>query len=105
MYATKKRFKQENNSFKYKGAKEVWPSAKASGRDCIASGEKKKKMINKPNMLYEIIMSVIKWFLIFVLINNAIWFGVVYSLTNGSNIAEITQTQDGENNTQEMTNG
>lgn len=57
--------------------------------------------MDKPNILYETIMSVIKWFILFIVINNLIWFLVVYNLVNGTN-ASISQTQDGENNFQEL---
>lgn len=60
--------------------------------------------MKKPNILYETIMSVIKYFLIFVFINNLAWVIVIHSLTSGAP-AEITQSQDGTNNTQEMRNG
>lgn len=60
--------------------------------------------MKKPNMIYETIMSVIKYFLIFVFINNLAWVVVFYNLTSGSP-AEITQSQDGTNNIQEMRNG
>ena len=60
--------------------------------------------MNKPNLTVEIFMSVIKWFLLFVIVNNLIWFFVVHSLVGGSG-ASISQTQDGESNYQELVNG
>lgn len=60
--------------------------------------------MNQLKEAVEVFLSVAKWFGLFVLLNNAIWFGVVYSLVH-DNAAEITQTQDGEHNIQEMTNG
>ena len=38
--------------------------------------------MKKPNETIEVFMSLIKWFFIVLLLNNAIWFGVVYSLVN-----------------------
>lgn len=60
--------------------------------------------MNKPNLTVEIFMSVIRWFLLFVIVNNLIWFLVVHSLVGG-NGANISQTQDGESNYQELVNG
>ena len=60
--------------------------------------------MKKPNDFIEVFMSLIKWFLIILLVNNLIWAGVVYVLVAG-NDASITQMQDGTNNTQEMING
>ena len=60
--------------------------------------------MNKPNLTVEIFMSVIKWFLLFVVANNLIWLLVVHSLVGGSG-ASISQTQDGESNYQELVNG
>lgn len=60
--------------------------------------------MKKPNEFVEVFMSLIKWFLLFVLVNNAIWFGVVYTLISGTS-EETTMSQDGENNTQGINNG
>ena len=64
----------------------------------------RKKTITKPNEPVEVFMSLIKIFLLFVLLNNLVWYCVIHSLTS-TNGAEITQMQDGTNNVQEMTNG
>ena len=60
--------------------------------------------MKKPNVAVEVFMSLVKLFLVFTLINNGIWALVHYGVFNTSS-AEITQTQDGTNNYQEMTNG
>ena len=60
--------------------------------------------MKQPNVTVEVFMSLIKWFLIFTLINNGMWALVHYGVFSTSG-AEITQTQDGTNNYQEMTNG
>ena len=60
--------------------------------------------MKQPNNVVEVFMSLIKWFLLFTLINNGIWALVHYGIFSTSS-AEITQTQDGTNNYQEMTNG
>ncbi|MBO7713347.1 MAG: hypothetical protein J6S85_07225 [Methanobrevibacter sp.] len=57
-----------------------------------------------PNLTVEIFMSVVKWFLLFIVVNNLIWLLVVHSLVGG-NGANISQTQDGEYNNQELVNG
>lgn len=60
--------------------------------------------MNKPNNVVEVFMSLVKWFLLVMLVNNIIWLGVVYSLINGSS-EETTMAQDGENNVQGINNG
>lgn len=61
-------------------------------------------MSNEPNAFIEVFLSLVKWFLIVLLINNLIWASVLYGIVNG---AEITNTQyiDGEDNVQELSNG
>lgn len=63
--------------------------------------------MKQPNNIVEVFLSVIKYFILFALINNLAWIiawnVVMGGLMNGT--AEITQTQDGTNNYQEMTNG
>ena len=66
--------------------------------------ERMKKNIEKPNMTVEVFLSVLKWFGLFILLNNAIWFGVIHNMINGSS-AEISQVQAGTNNYQELSNG
>lgn len=60
--------------------------------------------MNKPNPFIEVFMSLVKLFLVVLLVNNLIWAGVLYVLING---ADSTNTQyiDGENNYQELRNG
>ena len=60
--------------------------------------------MKKPNEFLEVFMSLVKWFLAFVIVNNLIWGLVMYSLVADTS-TEINQTQDGTNNYQEMTNG
>lgn len=63
--------------------------------------------MKKPNLLIEQFMSMMKFFLIFVILNNLIWacvhFGYVSKSFGGS--YDIAMTQDGENNNQSLTNG
>jgi hypothetical protein len=60
--------------------------------------------MKQPDVFVEVFMSLIKWFLLFTLVNNAIWGLVHFGVFNGTS-AEIVQAQDGTNNVQEMTNG
>lgn len=52
----------------------------------------------------EVFLSILKWVLVFILLNNLIWAVLFFVLVNGS---EVSNTQEivGENNTQEMSNG
>lgn len=60
--------------------------------------------MKKPNEFIEVFMSLIKWFLIILLLNNAIWATVFIVATNEEeSFTELTQ--DGENNTQGINNG
>lgn len=56
---------------------------------------------------YEIFLSLVRYFLVFVVVNNLLW-GVVYLIyTNKAydeGVSSIVQTQDGTNNVQEMLN-
>ena len=52
----------------------------------------------------EVFLSLVKWFLVILLLNNLIWGLVIFGLLSGGN-TDITQTQDGESNFQEMNNG
>lgn len=62
--------------------------------------------MKKPNEFVEVFLSLVKWFLIVLLINNAIWLGVVYCLVSGTNDEEsAVLTQSGENNVQGINNG
>lgn len=60
--------------------------------------------MKKPNEFIEVFMSLIKWFLLVLLANNLIWLGVLYCIL-GTASTDISQTQDGTNNYQEMNNG
>ena len=60
--------------------------------------------MKKPNEFIEVFMSLIKWFLIILFLNNAIWATVFIVATNEEeSFTELTQ--DGENNTQGINNG
>lgn len=56
---------------------------------------------------YEIFLSLVRYFLVFVVVNNLLW-GVVYvAYTNKAydeGVSSIVQTQEGTNNVQEMLN-
>ena len=60
--------------------------------------------MKKPNEFVEVFMSLVKWFLLILLANNLIWLGVLYCIL-GTSSTDISQTQDGTNNYQEMNNG
>ena len=63
-----------------------------------------------PNVAVEVFLSLVKWFLIFIVINNLIWAGI-YSYTlhkSSSDTMSSTEVwQDGtiNNNNQSITNG
>lgn len=57
-----------------------------------------------PNPFVEVFMSLTKWFLVVLLVNNLIWAGILYGLINGTQETN-TQYIDGENNVQELNNG
>lgn len=61
-----------------------------------------------PNIAVEVFLSLVKWFLIFIVINNLIWAGI-YSYTLHKTSSDIMTSaemiQDGTNNTQGITNG
>ena len=65
-------------------------------------------MKKQPNIAVEVFLSLVKWFLVILIINNLIWAGV-YSYTLSKASADTTTTtemwQDGTNNNQSMTNG
>lgn len=62
--------------------------------------------MKEPNIAVEVFLSLVKYFLLFVLINNIIWatihFGYVYKSFNGTSMEVM---QDGTNNNQSVTNG
>lgn len=61
-----------------------------------------------PNIAVEVFLSLVKWFLIFIVINNLIWAGI-YSYTlhkSSSDTMSSTEVwQDGTNNKQSVING
>lgn len=57
--------------------------------------------MKKPNEFIEVFMSLIKWFLIILLLNNAIW-GIIFYKTVSSSGYDVEQ--DGHNNIQEVGN-
>ena len=61
---------------------------------------------NKPNMAVEVFLSLVKYFLIFVVFNNLLWAGIFIHYINKSvTDANIEMTQDGQQNNQSITNG
>ena len=58
--------------------------------------------MKKPNEFIEVFMSLIKFFLVVLLINNLIWAGVFVIATNSE---ETTMIQEGENHIQGVNNG
>lgn len=65
------------------------------------------KKVGKPNEFVEVFISLVRWFLLFVLINNAIWAFVFICSTSSEEKTEThnEMIQDGYGNKQEMTNG
>ena len=60
--------------------------------------------MNELQIAKEVFMSLIKWFLIVLILNNLIFGGVVFKMLSGEDVG-MKQIQDGTNNLQEMTNG
>lgn len=60
--------------------------------------------MNEFQIAKEVFLSIVKWFLVVLLLNNLIWGIVLYSFVSGTS-TDINQSQDGTNNYQEMTNG
>ena len=60
--------------------------------------------MNELQIAKEVFLSILKWVLVFILLNNLIWAVLFFALVNGS---EVSNAQEivGENNTQEMVNG
>ena len=62
--------------------------------------------MKQPNIAVEVFLSLVKYFLIFVVLNNLIWAGIfthyVYKSFNGTSMEVM---QDGTNNNQSVTNG
>lgn len=64
--------------------------------------------VDKFDNTYEVFKSLVKYFLIFVVINNLLWvsvFGFYIYKSYTSEIATVTMDQDGNNNHQELING
>ena len=59
--------------------------------------------MKKPNIAVEVFMSLVKWFLIILLLNNLIWGAIFYSAINGDGL-QASQEQDGHNNYQAINN-
>lgn len=57
--------------------------------------------MKKPNEFIEVFMSLVKWFLLFVLVNNLIW-GFIFYKTVSSTSYDVEQ--DGHDNIQEVGN-
>ena len=63
---------------------------------------------NKPNIAIEVFLSLVKWFLIFIVINNLIWAGIYSYTLNKASSDTMSSTevwQDGTNNKQSVING
>ena len=60
--------------------------------------------MNEFQIAKEVFLSIVKWFLVVLLLNNLIWGIVLYSFVSDTS-ADIHQSQNGTNNYQEMTNG
>lgn len=60
--------------------------------------------MKKPNEFVEVFLSLVKWFMIVLLLNNAIW-GIIFYKTVSSSVEQTELAQDGENNIQGINNG
>ena len=60
--------------------------------------------MNELQIAKEVFLSIIKWFLIVILLNNLIW-GVVFFATIYNTSSDMTVGQDGTENYQEVKNG
>jgi hypothetical protein len=62
--------------------------------------------MEKPNIAVEVFLSLVKWFLVILIINNLIWAGLFVHYVNKSAIdTSVEMTQDGQHNNQSITNG
>lgn len=64
--------------------------------------------MEKFEVTYEVFKSLVKYFLVFVVINNLLWasvFGFYIFKSYTSELATVTMDQDGTNNHQELNNG
>lgn len=63
-------------------------------------------MKKQPNIAVEVFLSLVKWFLVILIINNLIWAGLFVHYVNKSvTDSNIEMTQDGQQNNQSITNG
>lgn len=60
--------------------------------------------MNEISIAKEVFLSIVKWFLVVLLINNLIW-GVVFFATIYNSTADLSVTQDGTENYQEVAHG
>lgn len=60
--------------------------------------------MNELQIAKEVFMSILKWVLVFILLNNLIWAILVMWMIGG-NDASLSVSQDGRENYQEVTNG
>lgn len=64
--------------------------------------------MKQPNIAVEVFLSLVKYFLIFIVLNNFIWAGIYYYTLSKASADVTTSTemwQDGSNNNQSITNG
>lgn len=62
--------------------------------------------MKQPNIAIEVFLSLIRWFLLFTIINNLIWAGIHYGYFSKSfNGTSMEVMQDGHNNNQSVTHG
>ena len=59
--------------------------------------------MNEWQIAKEVLLSIIKWFLLFIVINNLIWLLIVLSASSVDVSSNVSQ--EGINNQQEVTNG
>lgn len=59
-----------------------------------------------PNVAVQVFLSLVKWFLIILIVNNLIWAGVHFGYVSKSfGGTHMEVQQDGTNNNQSITNG
>ena len=63
--------------------------------------------MKQPNAFVEVFLSLVKWFLFILVLNNLIWAGVFVLATSSEEVTETHNEliQDGQNNHQELNNG
>lgn len=60
--------------------------------------------MKKPHKYVEVFLSLVKWFMIVLLLNNAI-LGIIFYKAVSSSFEQTELSQDGENNIQGINNG